>query len=281
MRIATVSQRLCLITDGGAIDVATASNGQFEADAAAVYPRWEELTDWAASAELPESVPYAPEALGSPSPSPRQVYGIGLNYTEHAAESGFATPATAPPVFTKFPSCITGPRGEIALPPGGHTDWEVELVVVIGRTAARVPADSAWSYVAGLSVGQDLSERVLQMAAAPPQFSLGKSYPGFGPVGPWLVTPDEFSNPGDLELGCFINGEQMQKGRTSDLIFDVSGLIEQLSAVTPLLPGDLIFTGTPSGVGLGRNPQRWLAPGDVLTSYIEGIGEMRHTFVAG
>jgi 2-keto-4-pentenoate hydratase/2-oxohepta-3-ene-1,7-dioic acid hydratase in catechol pathway len=281
MRIATVSERLCLITDGGAIDVATASSGRFVADAAAVYPRWQEFADWAGSAELPEPVEYAPEALGSPSPSPRQVFGIGLNYSEHVAESGFTTPVATPPVFTKFPSCITGPRGEIGLPPGGHTDWEVELVVVIGRTAAHVRAESAWSYVAGLSVGQDISERVLQMAAAPPQFSLGKSYPGFGPVGPWLVTPDEFSNPDDLELGCFINGEQMQKGRTSDLIFDVSGLIEQLSGVTPLLPGDLIFTGTPSGVGLGRTPQRWLAPGDVLASYIEGIGEMRHTFVAG
>jgi 2-keto-4-pentenoate hydratase/2-oxohepta-3-ene-1,7-dioic acid hydratase in catechol pathway len=110
---------------------------------------------------------------------------------------------------------------------------------------------------------------------------MGKSYPGFGPVGPWLVTPDEFANPDDLELGCAINGVEMQKGRTRDLIFDVSELIEQLSAVTPLLPGDLIFTGTPSGVGLGRDPQRWLAPGEVLTTYIEGIGEMRHRFVAG
>lgn len=281
MRIATVSQRLCLITDGGAVDVATASNSRFEADAAAVYPRWQEFADWAESAKLPEPAPYAVEALGSPSPSPRQVYGIGLNYSDHVAESGFAEPVTGPPVFTKFPSCITGPHSAVILPPDGHTDWEVELVVVIGRTAAHVPAGSAWSYVAGLSVGQDLSERILQMAATPPQFSLGKSYPGFGPVGPWLVTPDEFSDPDDLELGCFVNGEQMQKGRTSDLIFNVAELIEQLSAVTPLLPGDLIFTGTPSGVGLGRSPQRWLAPGDVVTSYIEGIGEMRHTFVAG
>jgi 2-keto-4-pentenoate hydratase/2-oxohepta-3-ene-1,7-dioic acid hydratase in catechol pathway len=281
MRIATVSQRLCLITDGGAVDVSTASDGRFEADPVAIYPRWQEFADWAASAELPDPVPYAAAALGAPSPSPRQVYGIGLNYSEHVAESGFAQPDAAPPVFTKFPSCITGPHGVITLPRGGHTDWEVELVVVIGRAAAQVPAESAWSYVAGLTVGQDLSERILQMAATPPQFSLGKSYPGFGPVGPCLVTPDEFSNPDDLELGCFVNGEQMQKGRTSDLIVNVSELIEQLSAVTPLLPGDLIFTGTPSGVGLGRSPQRWLAPGDVLTSYIEGIGDMRHTFVAG
>ena len=118
------------------------------------------------------------------------------------------------------------------------------------------------------------------MAATPPQFSLGKSYPGFGPVGPWLVTPDEFDDPNDLELGCSINGEQLQVGHTRELIFGVPDLIEQLSRVTPLLPGDLIFTGTPQGVGMGRNPPRWLAPGDVLTSYIEGIGQMRHRFVA-
>ena len=286
MRIATISQRLCLIADGGAIDVHAASGGKFDADPAAVYSRWQEFCDWAASAlaggtAAPAPAPFAVEALGSPSPAPRQVYGIGLNYSDHVAESGFAKPVSAPPVFTKFASCIAGPHGNIMLPPGGHTDWEVELVVIIGRTAAKVTADSAWSYVAGLSVGQDVSERILQLAATPPQFSLGKSYPGFGPVGPWLVTPDEFSNPDDLELGCAVNGAKMQQGRTRELIFTVSELIEQLSAVTPLLPGDLIFTGTPSGVGLGRTPPRWLAPGDVLTSYIEGIGEMRHTFVAG
>jgi 2-keto-4-pentenoate hydratase/2-oxohepta-3-ene-1,7-dioic acid hydratase in catechol pathway len=280
MRIATISQRLCLIGAGGAIDVHAASAGRFDPEPAAVYPRWVEFTEWAAAAALPDPVPFAPEALGSPSPAPRQVFGIGLNYSDHVAESGFAKPETSPPVFTKFPSCITGPFGDITLPAGGHTDWEVELAVVIGETARSVSAASAWDYVAGLSVGQDISERILQMATTPPQFSLGKSYPGFGPVGPWLVTPDEFGNPDDLELGCLLNGEQMQKGRTSQLIFGVSELIEQLSRVTPLLPGDVIFTGTPSGVGLGRNPQRWLAPGDVLTSYIEGIGEMRHEFVA-
>jgi 2-keto-4-pentenoate hydratase/2-oxohepta-3-ene-1,7-dioic acid hydratase in catechol pathway len=286
MRIATISQRLCLITGTGAIDVHAASGGQFGADPAAVYAYWQEFTDWAGAAladeaALPDPAPFPLESLGSPSPAPRQVFGIGLNYSEHVAESGLPAPVTSPPVFTKFASCITGPHGQITLPPGGHTDWEVELVVIMGRTAAHVPASAAWDYVAGLSVGQDVSERILQMASTPPQFSLGKSYPGFGPVGPWLVTPDEFSNPEDLELGCAINGVQMQKARTRDMIFSVSELIEQLSAVTPLLPGDVIFTGTPSGVGLGRTPQRWLAPGDVLTSYIEGIGQMRHTFVAG
>jgi 2,4-diketo-3-deoxy-L-fuconate hydrolase len=283
MRIAVINQRLSLIQGPGAVDVHAASGGRF--GPGPVFDHWAEFTDWASSAqrraEWPEPEPFALESLGSPSPAPRQVFGIGLNYSDHVAESGFARPETAPPVFTKFPSCITGPFGDITLPDGGHTDWEVELVVIIGPVASHVSAGSAWDHVAGLSVGQDISERILQLAAAPPQFSLGKSYPGFGPVGPWLVTPDELANPGDLELSCSINGEEMQKGRTRELIFGVPELIEQLSGVTPLLPGDLIFTGTPSGVGLGRSPQRWLAPGDVLTSYIEGIGEMSHRFVSG
>jgi 2-keto-4-pentenoate hydratase/2-oxohepta-3-ene-1,7-dioic acid hydratase in catechol pathway len=282
MRLANVSNRLVLISaDGGAIDVQAASGGQFEADPAAVYPRWREFTAWAGSASLPDPEPFAPEALGSPSPAPRQSFGVGLNYDDHAAESGFGRPEGSPPIFTKFPSCITGAYGEIMLPPGGHTDWEVELVAVIGETAHNVPAAAAWPHVAGVAVGQDVSERIVQLAASPPQFSLGKSFPRFGPIGPYLVTLDELDNPDDLELGCSVNGEQMQKGRTSNLIFSVPELIEQLSRVTPLLPGDVIFTGTPGGVGMARSPQRWLAPGDVLTSYIEGLGEMRHTFVAG
>ncbi len=280
MRIATINQRLSLIVAAGAVDVHTASGGRFGPSPADAYRRWAEFTDWAGSADLAGAAPFTVDTLGSPSPAPRQVFGIGLNYSEHAAESGYAKPDAFPPVFTKFPACITGPAGDITLPPGGHTDWEVELVAVIGPAASNVPAGRAWDHVAGLAVGQDISERVLQMAATPPQFSLGKSFPRFGPVGPWLVTLDELSNPADLELGCLINGEQMQKGRTRDLIFGVPELIEQLSRVTALLPGDVIFTGTPSGVGLGRNPQRWLAPGDVLTSYIEGIGEMRHRFIA-
>jgi 2-keto-4-pentenoate hydratase/2-oxohepta-3-ene-1,7-dioic acid hydratase in catechol pathway len=281
MRIANLSGRLCLIADGGAVDVRAASGGLFDADPAAVYPRWPEFTAWAASASFPDPEPFSADALGSPSPAPRQVFGIGLNYDDHAAESGFARPDANPPVFTKFPSCITGGYSQIGLPADGHTDWEVELVAVIGVAAHRVPAAAAWPHVAGLAIGQDISERITQLASSPPQFNLGKSFPGFGPVGPWLVTLDEFSNPDDLELSCSVNGEQMQKSRTSNLIFGVPALIEQLSHVTPLLPGDVIFTGTPSGVGMARTPARWLAPGDVLTSYIEGIGEMRHTFVAG
>ena len=183
-------------------------------------------------------------------------------------------------MFTKWPSCITGPVTKVELPDGGSTDWEVELVAVIGRRAFRISADQAWDHVAGLTVGQDISERQLQGAGPSPQFSLAKSLPGFGPTGPWLVTPDEFDNPDDLELGCSVNGNQMQKGRTSDLIFSVPAMLAALSRRLPLLPGDILFTGTPSGVGMGRTPRVFLAPGDELVSYIAGIGELRQRFVA-
>ena len=149
--------------------------------------------------------------------------------------------------------------------PTGRSNWSPS-----SARAWQVAAADAWDHVAGLAVGQDLSERISQLAGSPPQFSLGKSFPGFGPIGPWLVTVDEFSDPDDLELGCSINGETMQHARTRDLVFSIPQLIRALSAVLPLLPGDVIFTGTPAGVGLGRDPQRWLAPGDELVSYVEG-----------
>jgi 2,4-didehydro-3-deoxy-L-rhamnonate hydrolase len=295
VRIANIAGRLALITGdsaaggtaaGGtaagrtAVDVEKASGGDFGPDPQSVYERWPAFTAWASAAVLPAGDPFEASDLGSPAPAPRQVLAIGLNYREHAAESGYAVPDGEPPVFTKFSSCIIGPVADITLPPGGQTDWEVELVAVIGRYAYQVPSADALSYVAGYAVGQDISERGLQLAATPPQFSLGKSLPGFGPIGPWLVTLDEFDDPNDLELGCAIDGEQVQLGRTRDLIFSVPALVSKLSATLPLLPGDVIFTGTPSGVGFGRRPQRWLADGEELVSHIEGIGELRHRFVA-
>ncbi|MFJ8979508.1 fumarylacetoacetate hydrolase family protein [Streptomyces sp. NPDC102282] len=279
MRIANLSGRLALIADDRAIDVEQASGGTFAADPQAVYERWDEFRSWAGGADLTAGVPFEASDLGSPAPAPRQTLAIGLNYRDHAAESGFVAPDGLPPVFTKYVTSISGPVTEVTLPPGGHTDWEVELVAVISARAEKVTEADAWSYVAGLAVGQDLSERVVQLAGPAPQFSLGKSYPGFAPIGPWLVTPDEFDDPDDLQLRCAINGEEVQKGRTRDLIFSVPALIAGLSAVLPLLPGDVIFTGTPAGVGLGRDPQRFLGHGDELVSTIEGIGELHQTFV--
>jgi 2-keto-4-pentenoate hydratase/2-oxohepta-3-ene-1,7-dioic acid hydratase in catechol pathway len=278
MRIANLSGRLALIVNELAVDIATASDGRFSADPQAVFGQFDEFRSWAASAVLPAGTAFAPADLGAPAPRPRQVFAIGLNYRAHAAESGLAAPPS-PAVFTKFVTSVSGPCTEVRLPEG-RVDWEVELVAVIGRRAEHAAAADAWSHVAGLTAGQDLSERVLQMVGAAPQFSLAKSYPGFAPMGPSLVTVDEFADPADLELSCAVNGELMQKARTSEMIFSIPQLIEKLSAVTPLLPGDVIFTGTPSGVGMGRTPPRFLRPGDVLTTTIQGIGSLRQTFVS-
>lgn len=281
MRLANYSGRATIITtnDHG-IDVHTASAGRFGPDLPSVYARWNDFTAWAGALSGAEAVVMIDRSLlRSPSPAPRQVFAIGLNYSAHVKESGFAQPDTLPPVFTKFPSCITGPDTEVILPEDGKVDWEVELVAVIGTEASNVPAANAWGHVAGLSIGQDISERVSQLRGPAPQFGLGKSFPGFGPIGPWLVTPDTFDNPDDLELGCSIDGEEVQNGRTSELIFSVPALIEGLSKTVTLLPGDVIFTGTPAGVGLGRNPQRFIQPGETLTSRIEGIGEITQTFI--
>jgi 2,4-didehydro-3-deoxy-L-rhamnonate hydrolase len=280
VRIVNIGQRLALADgSGGALDVEKASDGRFAADPQAVFGRWDEFREWAATVAGRSDIAVDPAELGAPVPTPRQVFAIGLNYAAHADESKMGRP-DSPPVFTKFPTSITGPTATVELP-SGNVDWEVELVVAIGRHAHRVSEEAAWEHVAGLMVGQDLSERVVQLAGPVPQFSLGKSYPGFAPIGPALVTVDEISNPDDLELGCRLGDEVLQLSRTSDLIFGVSELIARLSAVCPLLPGDIIFTGTPSGVGNARDPKRFLPPGGVLTSHIEGLGELRNEFVAG
>ncbi len=276
MRIANAKGRLTLLTEGGGIDVETASKGRFGADPHGVFADWPAFVDWARGAKG-AGAPVVETTLGPPSPRPAQVFGIGLNYRAHAAEAGLPVP-DRPATFTKFPSCLAGPHDDVVLPTA-MVDWEVELVVVMGTRAYRVTEDAAWSHVAGLTVGQDLSERVVQWGAGG-QFSLGKSFPGFGPLGPCLVTPDELDNPDDLELGCSVNDEVMQKSRTSDMVFSVQRLIAELSAILPLLPGDVIFTGTPAGIGATRKPPRFLQPGDVLTTYVEGIGTLRNRCVA-
>jgi 2,4-diketo-3-deoxy-L-fuconate hydrolase len=281
MRIGRASGRLVVIDGDGVIDVATASGGEFSSDPDQVFTVWDRFTEWADGHAGPRahSGPLEPGELGAPVQAPTQVFGIGLNYSEHAAESGIDVP-DVPPVFTKFRSCLAGPWATVELP-SDHVDWEVELVAVIGRPAHRVPEANGWSYVAGVMVGQDLSERTVQTAGPVPQFSLGKSFPGFGPTGPWLVTPDELADPDDLRLSCSLDGRVLQDGRTKDMIFSVPELVARLSAVCPLSPGDLIFTGTPSGVGMGRRPPEFLRPGTTLLSTIEGVGELRNALTAG
>jgi 2,4-diketo-3-deoxy-L-fuconate hydrolase len=213
--------------------------------------------------------------LGPPVPRPRNVFGVGLNYRPHAEESNMDLPET-PLVFTKFPSCIVGPRSEVELRTETG-DWEVELVVVIGEGGRDIPREEAWDHVLGLTVGQDISDRRLQFAAKPPHFDLGKSRDTYGPTGPVLVSRDSFADPTDLAISCSVNGEQKQGDRTSSLIFDVADLIAYISGVLTLGTGDMIFTGTPSGVGSAS--RTYLRPGDEIVSTIEGIGTMRNRCV--
>jgi 2-keto-4-pentenoate hydratase/2-oxohepta-3-ene-1,7-dioic acid hydratase in catechol pathway len=276
MRIANVRGRLTLLGREGGVDVERASGGRFEADPQAVFERWSAFRDWAAGV-ADAGTPVVDADLGPPVPRPAQVFGIGMNYRDHAAEAGLPVP-DRPAVFTKFPSCLAGPFADVALP-SPFVDWEVELVLVIGRRAYEVAERDAWAHVAGLTVGQDLSERVVQWGAGG-QFSLGKSFPGFGPMGPSLVTPDELPNPDDLALGCSVNGEVVQQGRTSDMVFSVPRLVAELSAVLPLEAGDVVFTGTPAGIGATRKPPRFLQAGDVLATHVEGIGAIRNRLVA-
>ena len=272
MKIAAIDDRAVLIVDGTVVDVATASAGRFGPDPMDLYLRWEELESWAGTV-APGSEPLDESKLGCPVPRPRQVFAIGLNYRSHAEESGMKVP-DVPATFTKFPASLAGPFDDIELG-APAVDWEVELVAVVGRRADRVAEADGWSHIAGLTVGQDISDRQLQFAAGS-QFSLGKSRRGYGPLGPCVVTVDELATPDDLGLGCSIDGETVQDARTSDLIFNVPRLVAELSAVLPLLPGDIIFTGTPAGVGAARKPPRFLRPGQTLESWIEGIGTIRN-----
>ena len=279
MRIGNLDGRLALLLGDTAVDVASASDGRFGPDPQSAYASWDGLLEWSRSV-VATGVGFDEARLGPPVPKPRQTFAIGLNYRDHAAEAGADVPRH-PQVFTKFSSCFTGPRATVDLA-SEYVDWEIELVVVLGRRAERVPADQAWAHVAGLTVGQDLSDRKLQLRRPQPaQYSLGKSRPGFGPMGPAVVSLNEVPAPDDLGLTCALNGEEVQKSRTSEMIFPVPEIIARLSAVLPLFPGDVIFTGTPGGIGGTRTPPRFLAPGDKLVSTIDRLGSLVTDFAAG
>lgn len=258
--------------DAEVADLATVSDGEVGPDPMDAFERWD-LTVEVAAGVTAGTGPLVPDRLRCPVPRPRQVFAIGLNYRDHAEEVGMTVPEV-PATFTKFPASLAGPYDEVELV-GESVDWEVELVAVVGRRADRVTEADGWSHVAGLTVGQDISDRHLQFAAGG-QFSLGKSRRGFGPMGPWVVPVDELDDPEDLELGCAVDGEVLQRGRTADMVVGVPRLIAELSAVLTLHPGDVVFTGTPAGTGMGRQPPRFLRPGQVLESWVEGIGRIRN-----
>ena len=286
MRIANNSGRLALVDADRLLDVESASEGRFAADPASAFARWRELREWASGvgvAEHPDATSLSDARLNAPSPQPRQVIGVGLNYADHAAESGLPLPEQ-PVVFTKFASSVAGPDIEVDLP-GETVDWEAELVVVIGTGGRRIPRESALDHVAGYTVGQDLSERTVQWQGEPAQFSIGKSFENFAPTGPVIVTLDELADPDRLSISATIVGRDgtetvVQDGSTDQLVFGVAELVSRLSQTLELLPGDLIFTGTPPGVGAGRNPKRFLAVGETLVTEIEGIGAITQRFTA-
>ena len=213
--------------------------------------------------------------LGPPVPRPRNSYGVGLNYRSHAEEASMEIP-DVPLVFTKFPSCITGPFDEVRLR-SDRCDYEGELVVVVGSGGADIDPTDAWDHVVGLTVGQDISDRPAQFMTQPPQFNLGKSFDSFGPIGPVVASPDCFDDPDDLTLTTHVNGETRQDDRTSNMVFSVADLVAFLSRITTLVTGDIIFTGTPDGIGAAQG--LFLADGDVITTAIDGIGTMANTCV--
>jgi 2-keto-4-pentenoate hydratase/2-oxohepta-3-ene-1,7-dioic acid hydratase in catechol pathway len=224
----------------------------------------------------PEALPRVEGSprLGVPVAGVGKVMCIGLNYSDHAAESGMAPPPE-PILFMKATSALCGPNDPIVLPKGSEkTDWEVELGVVIGRAAKHVREEEALGFVAGYVVFNDVSERAFQLERAG-QWTKGKSCDTFGPVGPWLVTPDEVGDPQRLSMELTVNGEVMQKGSTATMIFTVAHIVSYLSRFMTLHPGDIIATGTPPGVGMGRKPPRYLKAGDVVETRIEGLGRQR------
>jgi 2-keto-4-pentenoate hydratase/2-oxohepta-3-ene-1,7-dioic acid hydratase in catechol pathway len=278
MRFANVAGRAALVSDTGSyVDVEQATAGEVSSrplDAIAAFDRLREI-------EIPADAPALDgQPLGPPVPRPGKVLGAGINYFGHAREAGFDIP-TEPLLFAKLPSSICGPNDDIVLPAGRlEVDWEAEVVIVIGKRGRHIPKHQAWEHVAGLTGGQDISDRAEQFRSLR-QFTMGKSFDTYAPIGPLLITPDEFANPDDVHLTCWIDNEEVQQGRTGDCIFTAAELISWASQICTLEPGDILFTGTPSGVGYIRQPPRFLAPGNTLETELELIGRLRNECVSG
>src|SRR5215813_6212455 len=273
IRLASVAGRAQLVRGSRRLDLERVSNGRFPADPMGALAMWSALAEWGgglADGRFDEAVERA--QFDAPVPRPAKVFAIGLNYRSHATEAGLEVP-TAPMVFTKFPNCLAGPHARVRLS-SEFVDYEAELVVVIGRRVRDVPAARALEVVAGYSAGQDISDRKLQFSDKPPQFSLGKSIDSFGPLGPELVSLDGIPDPNDLEIVCAVNDERLQHARTTDMVFSVPELVSYLSRFCTLEPGDLIFTGTPAGVGSGAARSRCRRPGDGLAASIENVGAL-------
>lgn len=275
---ANINNRSALVQGEAFFDLSTITNGDVSSDPMKAIQNSDLLHHYATQLDDYESSGLIAEAnVSAPIPQPRNSFGVGLNYQLHVEEAASKTPNT-PMVFTKFPSSICGPTDAVIMR-SDECDYEGELLVVIGKDGKDIPDEEAWSYVLGLSVGQDFSDRGIQYKDQPAQFNLGKSFDTFGPTGPYLVSTDSFADPNDLQIVTTVNGEVRQNDRTSNMIFDIPTLISYISSITSLAAGDIIFSGTPEGVGF-RNGS-FLKDGDIVETTIEGIGTMRNRCVRG
>ncbi len=268
--------RAVLISGDSFHDLETLSGGNIPADPMSALTHEDLLHELQkqTAGRTPEGTVDASQ-LGAPSPAPQKVFGIGLNYKTHADESGMEVPDN-PVVFAKFSSCIAAPNTNVELR-SERVDYEAEIVVIIGKGGKDIAKADAWKHVFGVTAGQDVSDRAVQMASKPPHFDLGKSFDTFGPIGPVVVSPDALPNRDAIGLKCLVNGEERQNDSTANLIFDIPFLIEYLSHITTLKTGDVIFTGTPAGVGMMQ--KKLLRDGDVVTTIVDGVGTLTNKCV--
>ena len=275
---ANINGRSALVQGDAFFDLATIANGAVSPNPMEAIQNSALLHQYAAQlGDYEPSGIIANADVCAPIPHPRNSFGVGLNYQLHVEEAASKTPST-PMVFTKFPSCISGPTDDVIMR-SDECDYEGELLVVIGNDGKDIAKEEAWSHILGLSVGQDFSDRGIQYKDQPAQFNLGKSFDTFGPTGPYLVSTDSFTDPSDLGILTTVNGEVRQSDRTSNMIFDIPTLVSYISSITALAVGDIIFSGTPEGVGF-RNGS-FLKDGDIVETTIEGIGTMRNRCVRG
>ena len=275
-KLANIKGRAALLNEESFYDLEKISEGNLSHDTTNALFHLEELDELNNKLNDLEATGKISEAeFDAPVSFPKNCYAIGLNYRNHAEEANMTIPEV-PMVFTKHTSCLVGATADVEMR-SNYVDYEAELVVVIGLSGKDISKDQAWNHVAGLCVGQDISDRPAQFASTPPMFNLGKSFDTFGPMGPALVSPDSLPNKESLVIECKVNDEIRQNDNTDDLIFDVPTIISYLSEIVTLNTGDVIFTGTPGGVGVSQG--KFLKDGDIITTSIEGLGTLTNKCV--
>ncbi|MDE2694824.1 MAG: fumarylacetoacetate hydrolase family protein [Paracoccaceae bacterium] len=275
-KLANIKGRAALLNEESFYDLEEISNGNLSHDSTKALLHLEELGELSKNLNDLEATGNISEAeFDAPVSFPKNCYAVGLNYRNHAEEANMTIPEV-PMIFTKHTSCLVGASADVEMR-SNYVDYEAELVVVIGLSGKDISKDNAWNHVAGLCVGQDISDRPAQFASTPPMFNLGKSFDTFGPMGPALVSPDSLPNKENLVIECKVNDEIRQNDNTDDLIFDVPTIISYLSEIVTLNTGDVIFTGTPGGVGVTQG--KFLKDGDIITTSIEGLGTLTNKCV--